>query len=221
MSIVALLLVATSGVLTSLVVHRDRLWRAISSPILIDVVIASTPSGATTYIDGILSGKTPLKIAIQQGQHSVELKKREFQDTSKAFFAAYTVREGYGEPLREINIEMKPLGPAIISAATPITPKQPQSEPKSAFAPATVADSQIRKDIRELRAMIMANPGEAVTVKALQDRVRLQNDEVKSLRDDVREVKEQSRLFIGALVTVLLGVFAAVIAVFVAVSKKA
>lgn len=215
LSIVALVLVAIAAVLTGIIVYRDRIWSAVSSPAMIDVAIASTPSGADTFIEGVLVGKTPLRVPVKRGQRTVELKKTGFEDTSRAFYAAYAPSK-WQEVERELNIELKPLSKATSVPANLSASSQAVLMPNST----ALASPQVMKELRELRSMILANPNEAVTVTALQERVRLQSDEVKTLREDIKEVKEQSKWFIGALVTVLVGLLASVVAVLQTVPKK-
>lgn len=215
LSILALALTSVAAVLTGVILYRDRIWNVVSSPLMIEVAIASTPSGADTFVEGVLIGKTPLKVPVKQGQRTVELKKAGYEDTSRVFYAAN--RPMKWQPVeRELNIELKPSS----KASTNLTNHPQSAHAESVLTHALAANPGVMKELRELRSMILANPNEAVTVTALQERVRLQSDEVKSLREDIREVKEQSRWFIGALVTVLIGVLASVVAVLQAVPKK-
>jgi hypothetical protein len=212
----ALFAVAVAIVLTGIIVYRDAIWRTVSAPVMVDVVIASVPSQAEAFIDGAPVGKTPLKVPVKQGQHSVELRRPGYVETSRAFYAAYigslVAKTQIVE--RELTIELKPV---VVPSAPPASVVLPSPMTSTVQ---TVRDPAIEKQISDLRSMIMANPGESITVGALQERVRLQSDEIKSLRDDVRDVREQSKWFIGALVTVLVGVVAAVFAVLQAFPRK-
>jgi hypothetical protein len=209
----ALFAAVVAAVLTGFIVYRDVIWRTVSAPVMVDIVIASVPSQADAFVDGAPVGKTPLKIPVKQGQHSVELRKLGYVETSRAFYAAYIGTKTQNVE-RELTIELKP--------AVSLSTQTVNTVPPAPMVPTVqaVRDPSIEKQISDLRSMIMANPGESITVSALQERVRLQSDEIKSLRDDVRDVREQSKWFIGALVTVLVGVVAAVFAVLQAFPRK-
>lgn len=206
----ALVLAVVAATLVAAIIYRESIWNTLRETRTISIVVASAPSGADATIDGKNVGRTPLKLDVDQGHHVVELRKEGFQDTSRGFYAAYLPLKGQ-EVQREINVDLKSLG--ILPSPAPIpTPKDDQTH--------SITDPSVTKQLKEIRSMILANPEESVTVTALQERVRMQAEEIKSLRDEVREVKEQSKWFIGALITIIVGLVASVVATLQAFPRK-
>lgn len=199
----ALFFTMLSATLAVVVVYRHVLWEAVLLTRPISFLIASDPSGADAILDGKPVGKTPLTLPIEIGRHVIVLQKEGFQETSRAFLAnVYSPR--WPEAVHELNIELtKHDVPSRVRPLTATTP--PNSVPSKPGM-----DSSVFKELRELRSIILANPEESVTVVVLQERMRLQNEEIKGLRDDLKEVKEQSRWVVGLIVSVVVALLTAV-----------
>ncbi len=73
--------------------------------------ITSNPSGAEVLLNETVLGKTPLKEAVEEGKHSLSLRKDGYQE----FTRSITVRSGQTTTLRNLALEIKPSSLAISS----------------------------------------------------------------------------------------------------------
>jgi len=80
--------------------------------------------------------------------------------------------------------------------------------------------ARLEAEITKLRSALMTNPDETLSMPMLREKLRLQEELSKALRDDLKDVKEQGKWFLGSMIAMVVGLLAVIATLFVARNPK-
>ena len=60
----------------------------------------------------------------------------------------------------------------------------------------------------------MANPEEALSLPLIREKIRVQEELAKALREDLKEVKEHTKWYLGSMIAIVVGLLAVIAALF-------
>ena len=168
------------------------------------VVIASSPSDAQVKVNGKDAGKAPLTIELKRGTYTIE-----------------AVQPGY-EPAQHA-IYVSPRDPNLVNIQ--LLPLQSQTKASAGSAtvgsvPASIDSSRLLAEVEKLKAALMSNPEEALSLPLIREKMRVQEELSKALRDDLKEVKEQTKWYLGSMIAIVVGLLAVIATLFVGQRSK-
>ena len=163
------------------------------------VVIATSPAEAEIKVNGKDSAKAPLTLQLKCGTYTVEASRPGYEPGQYAIFVSAR------EP-NLVNIQLVPV-------------PNPQRIPSTVAATCSALTqnngSQLHAEIEKLKAALILNPEEALSLPVIREKLRVQEELWKALRDDLKEVKEQNKWYIrsmNAIVVSLLAIIATLLA---------
>ena len=163
------------------------------------VVIASSPSAAQIKVNGKDKGKAPLTIELKRGTYTIEATRPGYEPMQHAIYVSPS------DP-NLVNIQLLPLQ---------TTTKAPSKSDAVGTVPTGVDTSGLRVEIEKLKATLMSNPEEALSLPLLRQKIRVQDELTKALRDDLKEVKEQTKWYLGSMIAIVVGLLAVIATLFV------
>ena len=153
------------------------------------VVIASSPAAAAIMIDGEAMGTAPLTVELKRGIYTIEARLAGYEAAQQAVFIS-------AQDANIVNIQLPPTPDHGSDAPTPsIVPEMPVEN----------ADSVLFAELEKVKAALIANPDEALSLPLLRERLRVQEELYRALRDDLRDVKEQNKWFLGSMIAIIVG----------------
>jgi len=138
------------------------------------VMIASSPANAKVKLNGKDIGVSPITISLKVGTYTLEATKPGYENLEHAVYISDT----------KINIVNLQLVPALMVS------KAGTTKPISSGSSQVNDVQKLADDLQKLKNLIVADPEEAVTIPILNERVRIQNVEIKALREDLKSVRE-------------------------------
>lgn len=168
------------------------------------VVVASSPSDAQIRLNGKDVGKTPVTLELKRGTYTLEASRSGYEPAQHAIYVS----------AKESNLVNVQLLPRQIAALA-------QQPPASAPVAGVGFDStNLVAEIAKLKAAVLANPEEALSLPLIREKLRVQEELGKALRDDLKEVKEQTKWYLGSMIAIVVGLLAVIATLFVAVRGK-
>jgi len=162
------------------------------------VVVASSPADAQVKVNGRDVGKAPLTVELKRGTYALEASKSGYEPAQHAIYVSAR------EP-NLVNIQLLPQGS---TKSAPVN-QSPGGTPQSSD------NSRLLAEIEKLKAALMSNPEEALSLPLLREKVRVQEELSKALRDDLKEVKEQTKWYLGSMIAIVVGLLAVIATLFV------
>jgi len=163
------------------------------------VVIATSPAEAEIKVNGKDSGKAPLTLQLKRGTYTVEASRPGYEP------GQYAICISAREP-NLVNIQLVPV-------------PNPQWTPSTVAATCSALTqndgSQLHAEIEKLKAALILNPEEALSLPVIREKLRVQEELWKALRDDLKEVKEQIKWYLGSGITIVVGLLALFATLFV------
>lgn len=167
------------------------------------VVVASSPADAQVKVNGHDVGKAPLTVELKRGTYTIEASRAGYEPAQHAIYVSPR------EP-NLVNIQLLSLGATKPASVT---------EPASAALQSSDT-SRLLAEIEKLKAALMSNPEEALSLPLLREKVRVQEELSKALRDDLKEVKEQTKWYLGSMIAIVVGLLAVIATLFVGQRSK-
>lgn len=167
------------------------------------VVVASSPADAQIKVNGRDAGKTPLTLELKRGTYTVEASKQGYEPAQHAIYVSAR------EP-NLVNVQLLPTG-----ASRPVSPAFPSN-----VAVVSADTAKLLAEIEKLKAVLMANPEEALSLPLIREKLRVQEELSKALRDDLKEVKEQTKWYLGSMIAIVVGLLAVIATLFVGQRSK-
>jgi hypothetical protein len=206
----ALIFAIIGGALAGIITYRQSIGKFINSlAITIDIGIATTPLGANVIFDGQDIGLSPVKANVKPGIHTLEARKQGYYSQAQAIdVGLHKLHEP--DPVRTFNL--------VLERDT----RQPE---EAIFQTIIKGDStkfgseatelQLRKEITDIKSMILANPEESVTVLALKDRVLFLTEEVKTIKAEIQELRSYSLWYLGTVITLIIALITTIVTLMV------
>lgn len=168
------------------------------------VVVASSPADSQIRINGKDAGKTPVTVELKRGTYTLEAMRTGYEPAQHAIYVSSQVPN-------LVNIQLLPLQSQFKSQQITTFPNLPivVGESKRLFA-----------EVEKLKAALMSNPEEALSLPLIREKIRVQEELTKALRDDIREVKEQAKWYLGSMIVIIVGLLAVIATLFVGQSSK-
>ena len=169
------------------------------------VIVATTPTAAEIYVDDRPVASSPATLQLKRGTYTLRASKRGFEDAVHAVFVSN----------RETNIVNLQLLPTNLRAnqQVPIGVAVPNQEGG--------ALAQLEREVATLKAALNTNPDDAISLLVLREKLRVHEEVVKSLREDIRDIKEQSKWYVGSLIAIVVGLLTVIATLFVGKRKEA
>lgn len=165
------------------------------------VVIASSPADAQIKLNGKNMGKAPLTLQLKRGTYTVEAVRLNYETAQHAIYVS-------PKTPNLVNIQLVPTPPRSGVSTTQ----------------AQVGDSaqaeRLLAEVEKLKATLLANPEEALSLLLIREKLRVQEELTKALRDDLRDVKEQTKWYLGSMIAIVVGLLAVIATLFVGQRSK-
>lgn len=169
-------------------------------------VVATSPAGADLYLDGNALGRAPVTLHLKRGVYTVEARRPGFEPVQQAFYVSYKA-----PPI--VNLQMPQLSTQPKIAEPASTSDDPARVPKTTLI-------ALAEDVARLKAAVIAHPEEALSLALLREKMLLQETLSAAIREDLKELKEQGRWFMGSMLAVIAGLLGVVVTLFVAPRGK-
>jgi PEGA domain len=166
------------------------------------VVVASSPAGASIKINGSDYGNTPQTIELTRGTYTIEATRAGFESAQHAVFVS-------SRETNLVNIQLVPSAQGKVAETT---------SPTVVAADAAIA--RLDAEVSKLRAAVLANPEEALSLPVIRERLRVQEELAKALREDLKDVKDQNKWYLGSMIAIVVGLLAVIATLFVALRPK-
>jgi uncharacterized protein YbaP (TraB family) len=98
------------------------------------------------------------------------------------------------------------------------TPSQSIAATDSAIG--TPDNTALVAEVAKLRAAVLADPDEALSLPLIREKLRVQEELGKALRDDLKEVKEQTRWYLASMIAIVVGLLAVIATLFLGLRNK-
>ena len=167
------------------------------------VVVASSPANAEILMDGMVAGKTPLTLELKKGTYTLSARKDGYETLEHAVYVSQK------DP-NIANLQLHPTYQEKVQTATK----------EFNFHQDSGNIESLAKELASLKSLIIANPEEAATVPILNERMRAQSVEVKTLRDEIKGLKDQSKWYLGSMIAMIIGLLGVIATLFVANKGK-
>lgn len=168
------------------------------------VVIASSPADALIRINGKEVGKTPATVELKRGTYTFEATRPGYEPAQHAVYVSE----------KEQNLVNIQLLPQQMQAASTPTLALPKSGPISD------QNKRLLAEVENLKEVLIKNPEEALSLPLLREKLRVQEELTKALREDLKEVKEQSKWYLGSMIAIVVGLLAVIATLFVGQRAK-
>lgn len=166
------------------------------------VVVASSPAAAQVKINGRDTGKAPLTVELKRGTYTIEASRPGYESVQHAIYVS--AREPNLVNVQLLQASNKPTSVTSTSSADLLN----------------VDNARLLTEIEKLKAVIMANPEEALSLPLMREKIRVQEELSKALRDDLKEVKEQTKWYLGSMIAIVVGLLAVIATLFVGQRNK-
>lgn len=158
------------------------------------VLINSSPSKAEIFLDNDKIGETPLLIQLKKGTYNLIAKKNGYETLDHAIYVKNTRDNGASLTL------------------TPKTELQTQEgSATSVVAKPTLKLEDLSAQVHKLTSILVLDPESATTIPILTEKILFQTESIKALRDEIKDVREQGRWYLGSMIAMiisLLGIIA-------------
>jgi hypothetical protein len=168
------------------------------------VVIASSPSDAQIRVNGKDMGKTPTTLELKRGTYTVEASRTAYEPAQRAFYVSPH------EP-NLVNIQLVP---------QPVQPKSSPNVTAANVAGGTTNVAVLVAEVAKLKAAVITNPEEALSLPLIREKLRVQEELAKALRDDLKEVKEQTKWYLGSMIAIVVGLLTVIATLFIGLRSK-
>ncbi|MEW8406012.1 MAG: PEGA domain-containing protein [Candidatus Thiodiazotropha taylori] len=160
-----------------------------------DVIVASSPANVEIFLDKNRVGETPITVPLKRGTYILEAKKKGFENSVHAISVS-------AKKSNVVNIQLVPSNENM-----PVK--------LAVNAPDTKGMESLRNDLDKLKQMIISNPEDAATIPIMVERLRFQNEEIKSLRENIKSIGEMSKWYLGSIIAILVGLLGVIASLFV------
>ena len=163
------------------------------------VLIASSPAAAEIRLDGTAVGTTPLTLELKKGTYILGASRKGYEPLEHAIYVDLT-----GNNL--VNIQLLPaaLGSPPTSTGRPA---------------ANIADPHVQalaQEVEKLRSIIVLEPEDAATIPILTQKVLRQAESLKAMRDELKDIREQGKWYIGSVIAIIVGLMGVIATLFIA-----
>lgn len=155
------------------------------------VVVITSPADAKIKLNGKELGKAPLTVELRTGQYILEAEKTNYETVQHGIYVS-------AKASNVVNIQM-------ISTASAA----------AAIAATQTNGSQLEIDVGKLKEAMISDPEEALSLPLIREKIRVQEEMSKAFRDELKEVKEQNRWYLGAIIAVVIGLLTIIASLFV------
>ena len=168
------------------------------------VAIASSPAKAELKLNGKHIGTSPLTINLKVGTYNIEASKGGYE----------TMEHIIKVSSNETNIVNLQLLPYI---KQPIVDKSNDVHDRDI----NIIDVlKIENEVKNLKALLISNPEESATIPILNERVRLQGEEIRAVREDLKSVKELGKWYLGSTIGIVVSLMGVIATLFIANKGK-
>ena len=124
--------------------------------------------------------------------------------------AQHAVLVSHREP-NLVNIQLVPVPnpQSVISPAAVTAPSSAQNE-----------GSHLLAEVEKLKALLMANPEERLSLPLIREKLRVQEELTKALREELKEVKDQNKWYLGSMIAIVIGFLAIIATLFVGQKRR-
>lgn len=170
----------------------------------LSVVVATSPAEATIKVNGRDAGKAPVTLELKRGTYTIEAAKSDYEPAQHAVFVSAK------EP-NLVNIQLVPVPnpQKSVPSLTGTAPNSPQAD-----------NSKLLAEVEKLKAALMSNPEEALSLPLIREKLKVQEELSKAIRDDLKEVKEQSKWYLSSMIAIVVGLLAVIATLFVGQRSK-
>ena len=165
-----------------------------------DVIIASSPANVEIFLDKQRIGETPVTVSLKRGTYILEARKKGFEKSVHAISVS-------AKKSNVVNIQLVPSN-------------NNSQVPSSVNAQSIQGMESLRNDLDKLKQMIITNPEDAATIPIMVERLRFQNEEIKSLRDNIKSIGEMSKYYLGSIIAILVGLLGVIASLFISNKGK-
>jgi hypothetical protein len=168
------------------------------------VVIATSPAEAAIKVNGTDAGKAPLTIELKRGTYTIEAARLGYEPAQHAVFVSPR------EP-NLVNIQL-----------APVPTQQKSSTALARLTSSSIQDdsSILRSDFEKLKSAVLSNPEEALSLPLIREKLRVQEELSKAIREELKEVKEQNKWYLGSMIAIVIGLLAVIATLFVGQRSK-
>ena len=163
------------------------------------VVVATSPSGALISVNDEVAGETPVTLKLKRGTYTIEATREGYVPAQHAVFVSP------GNP-NLVNIQLVPLPRQWLPSDSDVLPNTSVEN----IAPEVMAE------LGKLKAALISDPDEALSLPLLRERLRVQEELTRALRDDLKDLKGQTKWYLGSMITMVIGLLAVIATLFVA-----
>lgn len=168
------------------------------------VVVASSPADALIRINGKEAGRTPVSVELKRGTYTFEATRPGYEPAQHAVYVSE-------KDQNLVNIQLLPqqIQTVPVPAATQLN-----------RAPVSDQNKRLLAEVEYLKEVLIKNPEEALSLPLLREKMRVQEELTKALREDLKEVKEQSKWYLGSMIAIVVGLLAVIATLFVGQRAK-
>jgi PEGA domain len=166
------------------------------------VIVASSPAAAEIFFDGKAIGKTPVKIDLKKGPYTLTAQKSGYEPLEHAIFV---------DPQKEnlVNIQLLP---------SPMPSNTTQGNSASIIATPDI--QKLSEEVQKLRSIIVVDPESAATIPILTEKVLIQGESLKALREELKDVREQGKWYLGSMIAIIVGLLGVIASLFISNKGK-
>ena len=88
------------------------------------------------------------------------------------------------------------------------------------MVPTDATLARLDADVAKLRAALLTDPEEALSLPVIREKIRVQEELAKALREDLKDVKEQTKWYLGSMIAIVVGLLAVIATLFIALRPK-
>jgi hypothetical protein len=167
------------------------------------VLINSSPSKAEIFLEGNRLGETPLIVELKKGTYSLNAKKKGYESLEHAM---------YVKSSRNNSVSLR----LVLSDPAPVS----SSSTTEGTTSSTLEIEELSKKIEKLSSIIVLDPESATTIPILTEKVLVQAEAIKALRVEIRDVREQSKWYLGSMIAIIVGLLGVIATLFVSSRGK-
>jgi hypothetical protein len=163
------------------------------------VLINSSPSKAEIFLDGNKLGETPLTVELKKGTYSLNAKRNGYESLDHAM---------YVKSSRDNSVSLS------LSASN----TAPSSSSNHTKVPSSSSISQIEelsKKVEKLSSILVLDPETATTIPILTEKVLFQAESIKGLRNEIKDVREQNKWYLGSMIAIIIGLLGVISTLFI------
>ncbi|ENQ1030638.1 PEGA domain-containing protein [Vibrio parahaemolyticus] len=163
------------------------------------VLVNSSPSKAEIYMNGVNLGETPLTLQLERGTYSLNAKKKGYESLDHVMYVKSST---------DNSVSLRLVASNISNVATPGTLQNNENS--------TELDIAVLSDkVDKLSSIIVLDPESAATVSVLTEKFLLQAEAIKSLRAEIKDVRDQNKWYIGSMIAIIVGLLGVIATLFI------